>query len=391
MYRLICTGCGKEYPGDSLAFRCGCGEPLEVLFAPESKSFSSEGQSILNRFSSFLPPLKDEAFLSMGEGWTPMSRSFAFASECDFEFYLKNESINPTWSFKDRGTYLTLLDAVEKGYKGFGTVSTGNMAASVAAYGARMGMNTTILVSKNIPAEKIRPIAIYGPRVIKVDGDYGELYRKSLETGPSKGIYFSNSDIPMRVEGSKTIAFEIYLQLGEKVPDFVIVPTSSGGNIRGIEKGFREIKEAGLSERTPVMVAVQACGCAPIHNAFDSGREKIERVPNPSTIAHAIENPFPPSGNAVLRMLKKNGGLTLCLKEEEILEAQTRLAGEGLFAQPAGVTSVAAIKKLKELIPLKKARIVSIITGSGLKYPSILERHCLSAESISIGDLEAAL
>jgi len=327
----------------------------------------------------------------MGEGWTPMPRSFAFVSEFDFELYLKNESANPTWSFKDRGTYLTLLDAVEKGYKGFGTVSTGNMAASVAAYGARMGMNTTILVSKGIPSEKIRPIAIYGPRVIKVDGDYSELYRRTLETGPSKGIYFSNSDVPMRVEGSKTIAFEIYLQLGEKVPDFVIVPTSSGGNIRGIEKGFREIKEAGLSERMPVMVAVQACGCAPIHNAFDSGWEKIERVPDPSTIAHAIENPFPPSGNAVLRMLKKNGGLTLCLKDEEILEAQSRLAGEGLFAQPAAVTSVAAIKKLKELTPLKKARIVSVITGSGLKYPSILERHSLSVESISIGDLEAAL
>lgn len=389
MSELNCTKCGKNFPEDSPAFRCDCGEPLEFSLDLERKpSISLSCSNMLENFSELLPPLIDARSLSMREGITPLTSFGPSRESSDFELYLKNESFNPTWSFKDRGTYLSALDALNRGYARFGTVSTGNMAASVAAYGSRAGLDTLILVSKSIPSEKLAPIAIYGPRILRVEGDYGDLFYRSLELGPSRGVYFSNSDVPMRVEGSKTIAFEIYLQLNEKVPDYVIVPTSSGGNIRGIEKGFRELKQAGICERVPTMVAVQAMGCSPIYSSFEKGSETVERFAEPNTLAHAIENPLPPSGNAALRMLKRNGGVVLAAEETEILQAQRRLAQMGIFIQPASATPIVALKKLRDLVPLKKSIVVAVLTGSGLKYQSVLEKQPSRIEDVSLASLE---
>ncbi|MBN2252414.1 MAG: pyridoxal-phosphate dependent enzyme, partial [Kosmotogaceae bacterium] len=226
---LICTACGKEYSDER--FRCECGEPLEVVIEMKRiVKIRFHRSGILESFSDLLPVLEDKDSLSLGEGFTPLTRLDGKDSS-GLELYVKNESINPTWSFKDRGSYLAVLDAINRGCNHIGTVSTGNMAASVAAYGKRAGLKTTILVSDSIPNEKVSPISIYGSRIIKVTGDYGQLYYDSLDAGRNSGIYFANSDVPMRVEGSKTISFEVFLQLGERVPDFVIVPTSSGGNV----------------------------------------------------------------------------------------------------------------------------------------------------------------
>lgn len=326
--------------------------------------YKKKGKRVWERFSEFFP-LELDPELSLGEGDTPLTRAKKLSKELGIELYLKNETINPTWSFKDRGTYLGIHRAIQLDFRRIGTVSTGNMAASVAAYGAHSELEVYILVSSTIPEEKIKALAPYGAKIVKVHGDYGELYYRALEIGQKKGIYFINSDDPFRVEGYKSISFEISEEI---TPDYVIVPTSSGGLFRGIVKGFLEAKNSGLIEKLPRFFVVQAEGCSPICKAFNAGKEKIERFENPHTIAHAIENPYPPSGNAVLRLLKKLNGICTTVTDEEILEAQKILGREGIFVQLASATGIAAVKKLRRKGIIKEgAIVVSILTGSGLK------------------------
>lgn len=352
---LICTNCGRKYPLDEHVQRCAlCNEPLEV---ERQDGKIRGGRRVWDRFRDFYSYMSLDMRYSLGEGDTPLIFSESISREVGASVYLKNESVNPTWSFKDRGTFVALNRALSLGFKKIGVVSTGNMAASVSAYGARAGIETYVLLSSAISKEKIAQIGAYAPKMYLVDGNYGDLYFESLKLGKKLGIYFMNSDDPFRVEGYKSIAFEI----GEA--DYVIIPTSSGGLIRGVMKGFGEMKDSGIIDKLPIPVAAQARGCSPICNAFEEGG-KIKRVENPRTIAHAIENPYPPSGNAVLDVLRKSNGICISVEDEEIIRAQRRLAKEGLFVQPASAVSLAALKKLKNM---GERRIVLILTGSGLK------------------------
>ncbi|ASJ07726.1 threonine synthase [Thermococcus siculi] len=356
--KLKCPTCGREY--DEPVQRCECGEPVEF------KLFEGEpyiAKTVWERFYDFWP-VEPAMELSLGEGDTPLVKS-RIGRELGVRLYLKNETANPTWSFKDRGTFLAVSYAVKAGYGAVGTVSTGNMAASVAAYAARAGLKAKILVSESASDEKLKAVGVYGADVIRVKGDYGRLYFESLKLGEKLGVYFINSDNPFRVEGYKGIAFEIAEEI---TPDYVLIPTSSGGLFRGIAKGFIELRESGLIEEIPTLVAVQAEGCSPICRAFSEGKERIGRFENPKTIAKAIANPYPPSGNAVLKLLREFGWKCLSVSDEEILEAQRKLAGEGIFVQPASATGVAALEKLVEGGGIEEgAKIVSILTGSGLK------------------------
>ncbi len=391
--QLKCTRCGKRYELHEPRLRCdGCREPLEAVYGALKPEIEGQG-SILRRFRAFYPFDEVSEDMSLGEGGTPLIRSSVVGKQWGLDcLYFKDEMQNPTWSFKDRGTFCGIQHAVSLGYERIGTVSTGNMAASVAAYGARAGLPTFILVSAGIPAEKIKPIAVYGPHLIRVEGGYHELYDGSLRAGERYDIYFINSDAPFRVEGSKTIAFEICEQMHFRSPDYVIIPVSSGGNFRGILKGFEEFKSAGLIDTVPKLIAVQAEGCAPIAEAFERGKETVERVRDPKTIAHAIENPYPPSGNQVLRKLREHGGLALTVSDEEILEAQGLLTQEGIFGQPAACAPLAAAKKLLSGGYLKTGdRIVLLITGAGLKVPSALDHLDFPVISTSIGGLTEAI
>ncbi len=387
-----CTRCNKAFDANKVHYRCDeCNEPIELERIANGKinKDNTMKQNILDRYSDFFPFLSVDEKISLGEGFTGLVESKNLADEAGIEkLYFKNESQNPTWAFKDRGTYAGVQHALKLGYKRIGTVSTGNMAPSVAAYGVAAGLETFVLVNKDIPDEKINPISIYGANLIRVDGDYGKMYYESLKIGKENDIYFLNSDSPLRVEGSKTIAFEICEQLDFSMPDYVVVPTSAGGNIRGIEKGFAEFWACGLIDRIPKMICAQASGCSPIVNAYEAGRMEIERLYDTETIAHAIENPFPPSGNQTLRMLEHNGGIAVAVADGEILEAQKMMAETGLFGQPASAVPFAALRKLRRAGCISgESSAVCILTGSGLKYTAALAKHNLKSEECPLENL----
>ncbi len=393
---LNCTKCGKQFSSKAMNFRCDiCDEPLELEEVKTGKITAGNvlNQNILERYSDFFPFLDLTDGISLGEGFTSLIESTDIAEEVRVKgLYFKNESQNPTWSFKDRGTFVAVQHAIKLGYKKIGTVSSGNMAPSVAAYGAKSDLEAFIFVMKEIPPEKINPIAIYNPTLVKVNGNYEDLYSKSFKIGEQNDIYFMNSDVPFRIEGSKTIAFEICEQLNFEMPDYVVIPTSSGGNTRGIEKGFREFKNAGLIDRIPKIICAQASGCAPIVAAYDKGQEKVHKFENANTLAHAIENPFPPSGNQVLRMLKENGGIAIGVTDKEIIDAQGILAREGIFIQPASAVPLAAVIKLRNQNYLNGTeKIVCIATGSGLKYTAAFEKHNLNSIECDIEELSSVI
>ena len=392
---FLCTGCQKKYSLDRTFPRCDdCFEPLEVEIIQGEISKKRNctsynytlNQNILDRYASFYPLSPINHKLSLREGFTPLIQTNQLSSILDLDsLYLKNETVNPTWSFKDRGTFVCLQHAKKLGYTRIGTVSSGNMGVSVAAYGARANMQTFILVSSDMPLEKIQPILVYHPVLIKVKGDYGQLYYESLKIGQETGIYFLNSDVPFRVEGSKSISFEICEQLDYDVPEYIVIPTSSGGNSRGIIKGFLEFYRQGLINRLPRIICVQLEGCAPIFKAWKNKDDKISPVQEPKAIDHAIANPYPPSGNELLRKLRMYDGMVTTVSDNEALESQILLAKEGIFAQPAAAVPIAAIKKLRANgIIDKKNKCVAIITGSGLKYTGILNKHSFGSETCTL-------
>jgi threonine synthase len=300
---------------------------------------------------------------------------------------------NPTSSFKDRGTAVAVQKAVAMGFEKIGTVSTGNMAASTAAYGARAGLRTTILLKEETPLPGLLAAGIFGPRLIRVRGDYGRLFELSLEIGRDLGVWFMNSVDPVRIEGYKLTGFEIFRQLGDEIPDFIIVPVSSGGHFIGLVRAFEDLAGNGLSDRFPTFIGVQAEGCGPLASAFAGGRGYYERLDRAQTIAHGISNPAPPAGNIVLKMTRDHGGLIISASDEEILAAQRLLAErEGLFVQPESAVTLAGLLKLIRNGRIRRGdRTVLVLTGSGLKAAKALESQPIGVEETGLEDLAGTI
>lgn len=395
---LVCVACGCEYPIDLINSRCqDCDEPLEVKFEPGkvAKDWFQVQQAnfFAQRYAPFYPYLNLAPWLSLGEGQTALVPSAHLKEKIGMtDLWFKNETQNPTWTFKDRGTACSIQNALALGYKRFGTLSSGNMGASVAAYGGRAGMDTFIMLKDNVAREKIDALSVYGARAFKVYGDYRQLYDRLLEIGTDYDIYFSLSDDPLRVEGYKTLAFELFEQMQGKLPDYLAVPLGSGGLCRGILKGFEELRAADFTSTIPKFIGVQARGNSPTVDAFEKGRDRIERFENSLTLDHVLENPYPPSGNQVLRKLRTYEGILLKVSNHEILDAMRLLSQEGIFAQPASATSLAGLIQAvkKDLIP-SDSRAVVVVTGSGLKYPPALKELDLSMVSVELDELPQAL
>jgi threonine synthase len=378
MAEFVCSLCGESYPYSEHHQRCPRdGEPLHVELETWDRQRRASGAGLLHHWQQFLPFERFTPGLDLGTGDTPLVKAARLGQSLGMpELYFKNEGLNPTGSFKDRGTLAGIQRAADMGFKGVGTVSSGNMAGSIAAFAARAGIECFVMVSSEIPPEKLGPIGIYHPHLIMVEGDYSDLYQESLRIGRELGIYFIISDDPFRVEGQKTVALEICEQMEWQAPDFIFMPLSSGGNMSAVLKGLKEAQEWGLIRRAPRVVGVQAEGSSPIATAFAQGKDRFERIFNPHTICKAIVNPNPPSGNRVLRWLEggERGRITT-VSDDEALSAQRLLAeAEGIWGQPDSAVPLAAILRALEDGSLDPtARVAAIATGNGLKDQSIFQ------------------
>ncbi|MDD8025006.1 MAG: threonine synthase [Acidobacteriota bacterium] len=371
MDALECLACGNAYPLDIHNPFCPVhGWPLLIPASRKKRRIKTSASTIYERYADFLPLHPFDPALSLGEGGTPLLSLTRLACELGAPHLLaKNEMMNPTGSFKDRGTVVAVQKAVELGIRRVGTISTGNMAGSTAAYAAKAGLRCLVYVKEDTSRQKIVSAAIHGASVIKVRGDYASLFRRSFEIGRTRGIYFMNSVDPFRIEGYKTAGYEIFEALGAdafngRKPPRIFVPVSAGGHLIGLMRAFLDLREIGAIGSMPRFVGVQAAGCAPISRAFAGRAETVRRFPRPHTMAHAISNPFPPGGDLALSLLRAGGGLMTSVSEPSILRAQSLLASrEGLFCDPASAVALAAARKLGP----GRGPDILILTGSGLK------------------------
>jgi threonine synthase len=301
--------------------------------------------------------------ITLGEGGTPLVRSRKIGEESGCELYFKLEGLNPTGSFKDRGMVVAVAKAVEGGSKAIMCASTGNTSASAAAFGARFGLQTIVIVPKGgIALGKLAQALIYGARIIAIDGNFDQALDIVRTLTQKHPITLVNSINPNRIEGQKTGAFEIVDELGD-APYMLFIPVGNAGNITAYWKGFVEYHQAGRSTRKPKMMGFEAEGAAPIVQ----GRV----IEEPQTVASAIRIGNPASWQRAVAARDESGGLIDSVTDGEILSAYRLLAtSEGIFGEPASAASVAGLLKMVgQGISLKDKKVVCIITGAGLKDP----------------------
>jgi threonine synthase len=390
--KLECLFCQKKFPLDIFDPFCPeCREPLLCSLPPQKRTFALEKSSPLEKFLDFLPLSQVDTRLSLGEGNTPLIRLDRLIKKYNLPpLYAKNEALNPTLSFKDRGTAVAVQKASSLGVVRIGTVSTGNMASSTAAFGARAGLSTLVLLKEDTPLDKLLISGIHNPLLIKVKGDYGDLFTKSFAIGKKHKIYFMNSVDPFRIEGYKVTGYEIFFQLERQAPQFLFVPVSAGGHITGLIRSFLDLKQEGFIQDFPTIVGVQAKGCSPVVQAYASGSTQVKRIQKAETIAHAISNPDPPGGNTALKLIRENNGMLIDVTDEESMEAQRILAEhEGIFCQPASATVLAGLLKVSGEIRVERnGPVVLVITGSGLKALETLDSSKRNVHQATLPNLE---
>src|SRR5579875_3485490 len=395
-YTLRCFGCKAIYNIDDYGkfYRCKkCGNLLEVkrdtfwLREDTAKSRTRLSHGVW-RYFDLIPLWEESNIVSLNEGGTNLieckniARRFGVRS-----LYVKFEGLNPTGSFKDRGMTVGVSKAVELGYKSVMCASTGNTSASLAAYSARAHLKCIVLVPKGkIAMGKIAQAIAYGAEIYQVEGNFDDsLNMASKICERDSKILLLNSLNPFRIEGQKTVSFEMVEQLGGIVPDHVILPVGNGGNITAVWKGFQEIFEIGLEstvgkhigERPPKLIGVQAEGAAPIARAYKEGRkDSITPVEDPHTEASAINIGSPVSWMKSLAAIYESGGRADAVSDEEIFSAQRLLASsEGIFVEPASAAPIAYLAKVCAMgnddhKELKESKVVCICTGNGLKDPN---------------------
>ena len=373
--KLCCRECKREYK-QSMRYVCDdCFGPLDVIYDIPSISadtFTSREHTYW-RYFELLPIESKSNIISLSAGMTPLVKAEKLGAKLGLEnLYIKNDSVNPTFSFKDRPAGVAISKAREFGLSAVGCASTGNLASATAAHAAKGGLPCHIFAPSNIEMAKITQALSYGANYIAVDGTYDDANRLAAQIGDSRGYGIVNINMRSHyVEGSKTLAFEVAEQLGWQTPDNLIVPVGSGAMLNAICKGFEELESAALIRNTSDMhmIAAQPHGCAPIVDAFKQKSNRVIPVENPNTVAKSLAIGDPGDGRYVLKRLAQYNGYAEECTDQEILSAIILLAEtEGIFTEPAGGVSVAILQKMVEqgLIDSSDTTIC-YVTGNGLK------------------------
>ena len=372
---LKCRECGKEYEPQFRYVCEDCFGPLDVTYKEQTinrHTFESREKTYW-RYFELLPIADKSNVVSLNAGLTPLQGAEQLGERLGLKnLYVKNDSVNPTFSFKDRPAGVAVSRARETKLKAVGCASTGNLAAATAAHAAKAGLQCYIFAPSDIEHVKIAQALSYGAEFVAVEGTYDDANRVASIIGDKKGIGVVNINMrPYYVEGSKTLAYEVAEQLGWQVPDSLIIPVGSGAMLNAICKGFEELHALGLIESPKNMkiIAAQPHGCAPIVDAWKRNSDEVIPVEHPETIAKSLAIGDPGDGLYVLKRLKQYNGLAEEANDREIADGILLLARtEGIFTEPAGGVSVAVLRKLVEEGKIEKdERAVCYVTGNGLK------------------------
>jgi threonine synthase len=375
---LRCRECGRAYPAEALHVCEYCFGPLEVSYdydaiaAATTRESIAAGPASIWRYANLLPAHNDGA-VDLGAGFTPLVRADRLAAELGLgELWLKNDTVNPTGSFKDRVVSVALARARELGFKVAACASTGNLANSVAAHAARAGMRHFVFIPADLEAAKVVTSAVYGHNLVAVEGSYDDVNRLCAELASEHPTWaFVNVNLrTYYAEGSKTLAYETVEQLGWQAPDHVVVPVASGSQLTKIAKGFTELHTVGLLDDEPhVRVSgAQAEGCSPVATAFAAGDHYVRPV-KPSTIAKSLAIGNPADGVYALDAARSSGGEIAAVTDDEVVDGILLLARtEGIFGETAAGVTVATLAKLAAKGTVRPdERVVAYITGNGLK------------------------
>ena len=393
---LKCRECGRKVAVGPVHVCEFCFGPLEVVYDVDrqrevvSREAIEAGPSSLWRYADLLPVLPGataEHRVDLGAGLTPLVRAPRLGEALGLQdLWLKNDTLNPTNSFKDRVVSVALSAARRLGMTTAACASTGNLAQSVAAHSAGAGLDSCVLIPSNLEEAKIMATAVYGTRLVAVEGNYDDVNRLCGEIASEHESWgFVNVNLrPYYAEGSKTIGFEIAEQLGWELPDHVVAPMASGSMLVKIDKAFREFSSLGLVEEKPWKISgAQATGCSPIATAFKSGAETIRPV-RPDTVAKSLAIGDPADGYYALDVVHRTGGAMDHVSDDEIADAITLLARtEGIFAETAGGVTVAVLAKLAAAGQVAaNERTVAVISGHGLKTLPVLQGRAIPTHTI---------
>ena len=390
---LICRECGETYPSEA-RYSCDfCFGPLEVHYDLEAakgvvtRASIEAGPLSMWRYGALLPDPGD-APVDMGAGWTPLRRATRLGEVLGVrELWLKDDTRNPTGSFKDRVVSCALSSARRLGFTTAACASTGNLATSVAAHAAFIGWPSVTIIPSDLERSKIAMTAIFGGTVLGVEGNYDDVNRLCVELVAEHPDWaFANVNLrPYYAEGSKTLAFEIAEQLGWQPPRQVVVPIASGSQFTKIAKGFHQLFELGLIDGdAPVLFGAQATGCSPIATAFADGADVVTPQ-RPNTIARSLAIGNPADGPYVLDEVRAGGGDIGSVSDDEILECISLLATtEGVFAETAGGVTIASLRQMIRRGTINpNESIVAIISGHGLKTLDVIADTATVTATIS--------